>query len=90
MLNPTTFTVTDEAGKVIEVTANHRDYEAYELRYQRSAPEAMDKGFLSVWIFLVWHSMHRRGLTDLDYEAWLDTNPKVMPGAKVEELPPLG
>jgi hypothetical protein len=89
MLQPITFTVTQADGSGVAVTASAPDYVAYEQRFNRSVLEGLSGGLWSVYMFVLWHAMDRQSLTDLSWEAWLDTSPVFQREVKAEEPVPL-
>lgn len=89
MLQPITFSVTQDDGSGVSVTASAPDYVAYEQRFDKSIITGMNSGLWSVYMFVVWHAMQRQSLTDLSWEAWLDTSPVFARDVKAEEPVPL-
>lgn len=89
MLNPVTFTITDEAGVRSEITAAHPDYVAYEAKFDKPIIESMQRGMVSAYLFLAWSAMKRGGSTQLAFDAWLENPPSVDIEAKATEPVPL-
>jgi hypothetical protein len=87
MLKPITFSVEGESGPVT-VTASGPDYLAYEERFNLSVLSALGERRYSAWLFLVWHAMHRQGLTEKDWAAFVVETPMFEPG-EPEEIVPL-
>lgn len=75
MFNPVTFRVDGESGPV-EVVATGLDYAAYESAYSRPFWKDLAEGTYTCQAYVVWHAMKRRGLTDLEFDAFLDTSPQ--------------
>ena len=88
MLNPITFTVEAESGP-LEVTASGLDYAAYEDAYDRAAITSITEGRYKCYVFIVWHAMHRQGLTALTFDEFLDTTPQFGNATKSEDIVPL-
>lgn len=89
MLNPITFTVQGESGP-LAVVANGLDYAAYEDAYDKAALPAIAEGRYKTWTFLVWHAMHRQGMTPLSFDEFLASSPDYgVADASEDELPPL-
>lgn len=88
MLKPITFTVTLDDGDVRQITADHRDYVAYEAQFNKSILAALDNGLLSAFDFILWSAMKRGGLTDKPLDEFLGEMPTYGPG-KAEEPAPL-
>lgn len=76
MLQAITFSVTKEDGSTIPVTAGAPEYAAYEERFNRSIVLAMNESMWSAYTFVLWHAMSRQGLTDLDWQAFLASDPQ--------------
>lgn len=89
MLKPVTFTVSADDGSGVAVTASAPDYIAYEMRFNKSVIQGMSDGMWSVYMFIVWHAMHRQGLTALDWDDWLATSPTFDRDVESEEPAPL-
>jgi hypothetical protein len=89
MLQPITFNVTSDDGSGVNVTASAPDYVAYEQRFNKSILEGMSSGLWSVYMFILWHAMERQKLTELSWDAWLDTSPTFSREVKSEEPVPL-
>jgi hypothetical protein len=88
MLNPITFTVEAESGP-LTVTASGLDYAAYETAYDKAAITAITEGRYICYVFIVWHAMHRQGLTPLTFDQFLDTTPQFGSPVKDEGIVPL-
>ena len=89
MLNPITFTVQRESGP-LEVTANGLDYAAYEDTFDKPALPSIAEGRYKTWTYLVWHAMHRQGMTPDTFDEFLASSPDYGVSAEAEdELPPL-
>jgi hypothetical protein len=89
MLNPVTFTITDDAGVRSEITAAHPDYVAYEAKFDKPIIESMQRGMVSCYMFLAWSAMKRQGATQLAFDSWLENPPEVDIEAKATEPAPL-
>lgn len=89
MLKPVTFKVTSDDGSGVAVTASAPDYIEYEMRFNKSVIQGMSDGMWSVYMFIVWHAMHRQGLTALDWEPWLETAPTFDRELESDEPAPL-
>lgn len=87
MLNPVKFTVTLESGPVETFTAGS-DYIAYEAHFNRPWIPDMATGSYTAQLFVVWHSLKRQGLTELDFEAFADTTP-MFDSVKDEDVDPV-
>lgn len=89
MLQPITFTVTQDDGSGVAVTASAPDYVAYEQRFDKSIIDGMSRGIWTTYMFVLWHAMDRQGLTDLSWDAWLASSPKFSREVESEEPRPL-
>jgi len=87
MLNPITLVIERPSGP-LEVTSSGLDYEAYEDTFDRSALLDLSNGRYKFYCFIVWHAMHRQGLTDQTFEQFVASSP-VFGQPKVEEVVPL-
>lgn len=89
MLNPITFTVQTESGPV-DVTATGLDFAAYEDAFDKPALPSIAEGRYKTWTFLVWSAMHRGGLTEETFDAFLADTPDYGIAEGKDEMPPLG
>lgn len=89
MLNPITFRVDLESGPV-DVTATGLDYTAYEDTFDRAALTDLAADRYKAYVYIVWHALHRQGLTTLDFPAFADTTPQFGAAPESSEVPPLG
>ena len=66
-------TTTYEDGSTVDSSASTVDLAKWEDKYDRSVAELWDKRRLNDFLWMAWHSLARRKLTDLDYDSWLET-----------------
>jgi hypothetical protein len=88
MLNPITFSVEGESGPLL-VTANGLDYAAYEDQFDRAVINDISAGRYKCWLYLVWHAMHRQGMTDKSFDDFLADAPSFGAPERIEDVPPL-
>ena len=74
----------------MDVTATGLDYAAYEDAFDRAFPPDFFASRYKCLVFVVWHALHRQGLTDEDFDTYLADSPTFsgVP-AVVDDVPPL-
>ncbi len=84
-----TITTTYEDGSTVDSSASTVDLVKWEEKNDRSVASLWEKRRLTDFMWLAWHSLSRRGLTESDYDAWLELVNTITIGED-EDPAPLG
>jgi len=60
-------------GASVDTVAGPPDLVAFEAEYDRSVARFEAELRMTDILFLAWHSLKRKKVTDLDFQTWLDT-----------------
>lgn len=60
-------------GEAVEVVASAPDLVAFEQKFEVAITSLESNFKLTYLLWLAWHSLHRKKVTVLDFEAWVET-----------------
>ena len=72
-MNPITINLTFADGTTATAVASAPDFVAFETRFDKSVQTFANDVRLTYMFFLAWHALKRTKVTDLEFEAWLET-----------------
>jgi predicted 2-oxoglutarate/Fe(II)-dependent dioxygenase YbiX len=66
-------------GEEVEVTASASDLVAFESKFEIAVTKLEQDMKYTYLLWLAWHSLFRKKLTDKDFESWVDFVESVAP-----------
>jgi len=81
--------ITYDDGATVDASAATVDLVAWERHTTKPLNKLLTERFLSDMLWLAWHVLHRRKLTDRDFDAWLEQVDTMTLGETDEETVPL-
>lgn len=74
-------------GSGVEVVASMPDFIAFERKYDKPVQAFADEARIEYMCYLAWHSLQRKGVTDKEFDPWLEAVAELTVGSEEDVVP---